>query len=404
MQYTGLDVHKQFVVATKLDETGSVLRQWRFDTTPEALHNFAQTLGEDDSVCLESTTNAVPIYALLAQHAAAVVISNPLQTKAIAAAKIKTDKVDSEVLAQLLRTGYLPTVWVPDADTLRLRSICSYRLALVRQRTQVKNRIHAILHRNLVPKPALSDLFGAKGIKFLQELELADDQRFQLDQELALLEMLNGQIQTADRRLAKAAGDRPEAYGLLTIPGFSLQVAVGVLAAVGDIQRFSEPKKLVSYLGLDPLGKRSADQPFGPTRISKRGRSHARWLLIEAAIGAVRVPGPLAAFYSRLRSKKGHNKAIVATARKLACLVWQVLTSGEPYAWAPPLATHEKIRRFQIMAGQPKQPSGPRKGQASKGGRQAYRQRRATDHALAKIAQQQYEELIRQRARSEAGD
>lgn len=158
-----------------------------------------------------------------------------------------------------------------------------------------------------------------------------------------------------------------------------------------DIKRFPHPKNLVSYLGLDPLGKRSADRPFGPTRISKRGRSHARYLLIEAAINAVRVPGPLQAFYLRLRRKKGHNKAIVAAARKLACFVWHILSSEEPYRWAPPLKTYEKIRHAQILAGLPKHKPGPSQPGSTKAAL------KRADYNLAKIAQAQYQELIRQR-------
>ena len=402
-RFTGLDVHKEFVVGTTLDGDGKTLREFQFETTPQALREYAQQLGPRDAVCLESTTNAVPIYRLLAQFAGRVVISNPLKTKAIAEGKIKTDKVDSHVLADLLRTNSLPDVWVPNEATLRLRSVSSYRLALVRQRTQVKNRIHSLLHRNLVPLPEVSDLFGKKGRQFLQTVELPEDDRLQLEQELALLGMLELQIEQADERLAKAAVDDPRSELLLTIPGVSQQVAVGVLAAIGTIERFASPKKLVSYLGLDPMGKRSAGHRFGPTRISKQGRSHARWLLVEAATAAVRVPGPIQSFYVRLRKKKGHNKAIVAAARKLACLVWKVLKFGEPYAWAPPVQTHEKIRRMQILAGWPKEKSGPKKGQPSQGGKAAYRARRKADFDLAKLAQAQYEELVRQRAQSEAG-
>ena len=402
-RFTGLDVHKQFVVGTTLDGDGNTLREFRFETTPQALREFAQQLESRDAVCLESTTNAVPIYRLLAQFAGRVVISNPLKTKVIAEGKIKTDKVDSRALADLLRSKYLPDVWVPDEATLRLRSVSSYRLALVRQRTQVKNRIHALLHRNLVPLPEISDLFGNHGRQFLQTVELPEDDRLQLEQELALLGVLDAQIEQADQRLAKAAVDDPRAELLLTIPGVSQQVAVGLLAAVGTIERFRSPKKLVSYLGLDPLGKRSAGHLFGPTRISKQGRSHARWLLIEAATAAVRVPGPIQSFYVRLRKKKGHSKAVVAAARKLACLVWKILKFGEPYAWAPPVQTHEKIRRMQILAGQPKQRSGAKKGQPSQGGKAAYRDRRRADHNLARLAQAQYEELVKQRAAAEAG-
>lgn len=396
-RFTGLDAHKDFVVGTTLDGVGNIVREWHFSTTPRALRSFARELGPQDAVCLESTTNAVAIYRLLSRHAGRVVLSNPLQTKAIACAKIKTDKVDSLALAQLLRTGYLPTVWVPEEETLRLRSVSSYRLALVRQRTQVKNRIHSLLHRNLVPLPQVSDLFGKKGREFLQSVELPDDDRCQLDHELALLEFLGLQIQDADQRLAKAAMSDSRTELLLTIPGVSQQVAVGVLGAIGPIDRFAAPKKLVSYLGLDPLGRRTAGHLVGSTRISKQGRSHARWLLVEAANVAVKVPGPIQSFYVRLRKKKGHNKAIVAAARKLACLVWKILTTGEPYAWAPPQQTQEKIRRMQLLAGEPKKRPGPKKGQRSQGGQAGREARRKADYNLAKLAQAQYEELIRQR-------
>ena len=401
--YIGLDVHKQFVFATKLDSAGQVVKQWRFATTSKALKSFAASLTKHDALCLESTTNAVAIYRLIRRQADRVVISNPLQTKAIASAKIKTDKVDSRVLAELLRAEYLPTVWVPDDYTIRLRGLTSYRTALIRQRSQLKNRIHAILHRNLVAKPEVSDLFGKQGKAFLEQVKLPADERFQMDQELLLLNVLNAQITDADKRIAQTTIDTPQMRLLLTIPGFSLQVAAGVLAAIGTISRFGEPDKLVSYLGLDPLGKRSADHAFGPTRISKRGRSHARWLLVEAAHATVRCPGPLQAFYLRLRKKKAHNKAVCAVARKLVVLIWQMLTKDQPYSWAPPLRTHEKIRHIQIMAGKPKQKAGSKSGQPSKGGRRAYLQRRQADHDMARLAQAQYEQLVALRAKSAKG-
>lgn len=209
MQYIGLDVHKQFIVATTLDTQGRVARQERLATTRPALEAFAQRLTPDHALALESTTNAWPVYHLLAERAGRVVVSNPLQTKAIASAKIKTDKVDARVLAELLRADYLPLVWVPDPATQALRQLCSHRQALVRQRTQLKNRLHALLHRNLVPLPSVSDLFGRRGRAFLQEVELPPLERFQSDQELALLGLLDLQIEQADQQLAAAAVDSP---------------------------------------------------------------------------------------------------------------------------------------------------------------------------------------------------
>jgi len=128
-----------------------------------------------------------------------------------------------------------------------------------------------------------------------------------------------------------------------------------------------------------------------------------RLLLVETAHAVARSPGPLQAFYLRLRKKKAHNKAVCAVARKLMVLIWQMLSKDQPYGWAPPLRTHEKMRRLEIMAGKPKQQAGSKSGQPSKGGRSAYRRQRKADHDMAKLAQAQYEELVALRANSAKG-
>ena len=400
-RFIGLDLHKQFIQATTLDSDGRMLKQWRFPTTPEAIREFAETLTKEDAVALESTTNAVPVALLLREHAGRVVISNPMKTKAIAEAKVKTDKVDSQVLADLLRADYLPAVWLPDDDTLALRELTSYRTGLVQERTQVKNRIHSILHRNLIPRPDVKDLFGKTGREYLAGLSLRPGEQFQLDEALSHLDFLEARIARADEEIAKQAV-RPE-WGpamrlLLSLPGVSLQVGAGILAAIGDVTRFAEPKKLVSYFGLDPLAKSSADEVFGSRRISKKGRSHARWLLIEAATAAVRVPGPLQAFYLRLRAKKCHNKAIVAVARKMVHFLWHILKTGEPYRYAAPQQTQTKIRSVEILAGSPRRKGGAGKGVDARRLTTSKRKQRKNEWDLARIAQAQYEELVRLRS------
>jgi transposase len=109
---------------------------------------------------------------VLASRAGRVVVSNPAKTRAIAEAKVKTDKVDAEILAQLLAADYLPAVWLPDAQTSALRRQVLHRAQLVRQRTGLKNQVHAILHRNLVPRYPATDLFGHKGRAWLADQDL----------------------------------------------------------------------------------------------------------------------------------------------------------------------------------------------------------------------------------------
>jgi transposase len=130
--------------------------------------------------------------------------------------------------------------------------------------------------------------------------------------------------------------------------------AASFLAAVGDISRFNDPRKLVGYLGLDPKVRQSGPGPGTSGHISKQGSASARWALVEASWSAVRQPGPMRAFYQRVRARRGHQIAIVAAARKLACLFWFLLTREQDYAYAQPSLTKKKLRRLEIAAGAPK--------------------------------------------------
>jgi transposase len=137
-------------------------------------------------------------------------------------------------------------------------------------------------------------------------------------------------------------------------PGVNLVCAAAFIAAVGNPNRFLSSRKLVAYLGLDPRVKQSGDTPARSGRISKRGSPMARWALVEAAWTAVLQPGPLHGFYERTKNRRGHGKAIVATARKLAVLFWCMLTRSEDYAHQQPSLTRKKLRRLEITAGAPK--------------------------------------------------
>src|SRR3954468_21920811 len=172
----GLDVHREFAQVA-IWQGGLVTQAGRFATTPEGVRAFADGLGPADEVALEATGNTWAIATLLASRAGRVVVSNPVKTRAIAEAKVKTDKVDAEILAQLLAADYLPAVWRPDPATAALRRQVLRRAHIVRQRTRLKNQMHAILHRNLVPRCPAADLFGHKGRRWLSAQDLPPDER-----------------------------------------------------------------------------------------------------------------------------------------------------------------------------------------------------------------------------------
>jgi len=145
IRYVGLDVHKVWTEVARHSPDGAVQRE-RVATCPALLRQFAETLGPNDVVALESTTNAMAVARPLERHAGKALISNPLKTKLIAESKRKTDKVDADALAQLAKSGFLPTVWQPPEHVDLLRRRSAYHATLRRQITRVKNRLHAVLH------------------------------------------------------------------------------------------------------------------------------------------------------------------------------------------------------------------------------------------------------------------
>lgn len=167
------------------------------------------------------------------------------------------------------------------------------------------------------------------------------------------IDFLDGEISKIDRKICEWAISSTEARRLMTLPGVGVAAAAALMAAIGDISRFDSSRKLVAYLGLDPKVRQSGEDPARHGRISKRGDSQARSVLVEAAWGAVRSPGPLRAFGERVRVRKGSQVAAVAVARKIACLWWQLLSKEEDYAYARPSLLRAKIRRAELDAGVP---------------------------------------------------
>jgi transposase len=362
LRYIGLDVHKKWMQIAMLSPRGKVLFDGRTPARPDQLRGLARTLRPTDAVAFEATTNTWAIVALLEQRAGRVVVSNPMRTKAIASAKIKTDKVDARTLAHLLRLDYLPEVWRPDAQTILWRQCVRFSDRFVRRRTQLKNQIHAVFHQNLLVYDG-TDLFGKSGRQWIdtQRAALPERHRFELDILRDELDHTDAVIALLEKDLATTAHPLDDVRLLMTIHGVDVYAALSLLAAIGDVKRFAAPKKLVSYFGLHSSVFQSADHCYtGP--ITKRGRSHARWVAIQSAQQFCRAHGPIAHFYRRIKKRKGHNVAIVAVARKLVTIAWHMLTNREPFRYAVPKTTEAKLTRLRILATGQKKKSGPAKG------------------------------------------
>jgi transposase len=351
MRVIGMDVHRTMAVVAVLED-GHLSAGGRVDLTRDSVVEFGRKSRPDDEVVIEATVNTSTIVRLLRPFVRRVVIANPLQVRAIAHAKIKTDKIDAAVLARLHASGFLPEVWMPDEATETLRRLVAQRVQVVQQMTRVKNRIHSILHANLIP-PYKGELFSAAGSAWLNAQPLAPDERLAIQRHQADLACRAADLNVLDQALAQRALDDKRAERLMTISGVHVTVALGVLAAIGDINRFASSEKLVSYLGLNPSVRQSGNAPAHHGRITKQGRAHARAMLVEAAWAAGRVPGPLRAFFIRIQNRRGKQVAAVATARKMAVLIWHLLTKEEDYAWARPALLQAKPRKVELAAGEP---------------------------------------------------
>jgi transposase len=384
----GLDVHRDFAQVA-ICQAGQVVQAGTFATTPEGVREFAAGLGPADEVALEATGNTWAIVTVLASRAGRVVVANPGKTRAIAEAKVKTDKVDAAILAQLLAADYLPAVWQPDAAIGALRRQVLRRAHIVRQRTRLKNQVHAILHRNLVPRCPAADLFGIKGRAWLAAQQLPPDERAAADALLRQLDFHAQELALIDADLGQVALARPEVLRLMTIPGVDATVALSIVAAAGDFTRFRSPDRLVSYLGLNPRVRQSGGQPASHGRITKAGPAHARGMLVEAAWSASKAPGPLRAFYQRVRARRGMQIAVVATARKLAVLCWHLIIKQEDYAFALPSLVAHKQRKLELRAGLPA--ARGRKGTAA---RYSLKAVRAAEHDLAAQGEAAYRTMV----------
>jgi transposase len=345
VRYIALDVHQRYCEGAEL--AGGKLRRFRFPNTHADWARVASELTPDTRVVLEATGNAYWVYDMISQCAGEVLLANPLRTRAIAEARIKTDKVDAEILVRLLAADFIPAVWVPDREQRQLRTLLGYRGKLVRLRTALKNSVHAVLSRNGY-RPPVSDLFGKRGRRFLAELTLPKTEEIILESCLKLIDELDREVAALEGEVYQRAKRIPEVKLLLRVPGLDVISIITILAEIGDISRFRSPKKICSYAGLVPRVHSSGKTHY-TGHITKAGRSTLRWILVQAAHRAVKVPGPLRDFYLRLKAKKGAKVAIVAVARKLLVLIWALLTRKEEYR-EPSRRYEAKVRKMERLA------------------------------------------------------
>jgi len=330
MYYTGIDLHKKTSFITTIDARGKIISRANLQNVEEDILAYFAALGDKTKIVIESMSSWYWLYDLLTGEGFEVVISNPVKTKAIASAKIKNDKVDSHMLAQLLRADLISTVHVSSLETRKLKELLRHRSRLVRDATRMKNRIHMLLMKNNLTSP-FSDLFGARGLRYLKEIDLPAYHRHQLETYLLLYEKLQEQIKPLSKRVRGLVKQNHTAQLLMTIPGIGPITAMFIVAEVDDISRFRSYRNLASYAGLVPsLDASAGKEKMG--RITKQGSRYLRTALVEAAQAAARMQNSrLRVFFRRRIVKGGYQKAVVATAHKILQYAFYVWKNQTPY-------------------------------------------------------------------------
>jgi len=333
MHYVGVDYHKKSSYVTVMDERGKVVKEGQVANTQEALAAFLDGRAEGASAVLEAGRNWPVMYDWLEELVDEVTLAHPAKVRVIAEAKVKTDRVDSRMLAHLLRADLIPAAYVPGAVTREQRRRLRQRMFLVRLSTMVKNRVHTLVDRH----PELSrqaggwsDLFGKAGRAWLEQLELPASELHLLRTDLDLLEAIQGHIKSSNRWVSELARKDLRAQLLATLPGIGDFFAVLLAVEIDDVGRFLRPEKLAAYAGLVPSTYASGGYTHHG-RITKRGNKWIRWACIEAVHPATRQDPALAALYQRLKATKGANVAKVAVAKRLLTIAYRVLSEGRPY-------------------------------------------------------------------------
>jgi transposase len=340
MVHVGVDLHKRMSQIAVLTADGE-LTQHRLPNDLAHLEPFFAQLPTPSPIAIEASGTWWWLVDLLERLGHQPVLSHPKETKAIASARLKNDKVDAQRLALLLRGDLLPTVWIPPAAVREARELVRHRVSLIWLRTQVRNRMLAMLaRRNLQPTQAKRWL-TVRGQRELQTLALTAAPTTIREDCLALLSVLDDQIRRLDTTLAQQWGHDLRVQRLMTIPGIGRFLAVLLVLELGDVQRFPSGKHLASYIGLTPRIRASADR-VRSGHISKEGNRLLRWGLVLAATQAARRPGPLRAWFRAIQQRKGKKIARVALARRLAEIVYHVWKDEVDY-WT--------IRRHGVVRG-----------------------------------------------------
>jgi transposase len=331
--YVGIDVHRKRSQVAVVTEDGQVQLNKNVVNGSEPFLRLIGDLPAGTPVAFEAAFGWSWLADLLEDYGFDAHLVHPLRCKAIASARLKNDKVDAAILAQLLRADLLPEAWIAPLAVRQLRALLRHRISLVRLGTSLRNRIHAVAADHGYDRPA--SYWTGPGRGWLAELDLPPSSREIITDCLAVIDGLAPLTDRIDGELHQHAKTGPRVKVLRTLPGVGEFTALVMLAEIGDISRFGSARKLASWAGLTPT-VRGSDLTVRHGHISKQGSVWLRWVMNQAAQTAKRSP-QFAGTYSNIAKRRGKKIATIAISRKLLTRAYHLLAGMQAMDTTTPL-------------------------------------------------------------------
>jgi transposase len=318
--YAGIDIHKENLAGCIMDKDGNIKREHSFPSSKKAVERFFCGISSPEiAIAIEACGMWRGIHKILTEIGYEVKLANPKKTHDIAGSK-KMDKIDAKTLADLLRTKYLPEVWIPDEQTLQFRDLTRHKANLTRLRTQVQGKIRGYLLRK-----------GAKYSKLSSEktLTILAEEDPDIKNLVHVYHCLKEEEREVMRRIKRIAQNMKETTLMMSMPGIAEFSSLMILAEIGDVKRFTSPKELVSYAGLccGIYQTGNTERTVHNTAVNK----WLKWIIYECSGRALMLDPRFQNYYYKIKEKKGFKTARRATARKMLTIIWYMLTNEEPY-------------------------------------------------------------------------
>jgi len=334
MHYIGIDHHRQYSFLTVMDGDGQVVKQGKVLNYRLDMEDFIRDITGSIQAVIEAGRSSMSMVDVLEDIGIDVKVAHPAEVKAIAHAKIKTDKRDSKILAELLRADLIPEVHKKGKDSREAQRVLRQRVFFVGMMTRVKNRIRALLAQQVeqVNKSVggFNDLFSLKGIEHLKSLELPSSDRALLNAMLELFAQLKILIKESDKLVDAIFQQNRDAQRIATVPGYGKFFSVLIASEIDQIERFDSAAKLQSYAGIIPSTNNSGTRCYHG-KIIKACNRWIRWAAVEAVWPAIRSDAELRIYYQKRAFRKNSNTAKVATARRMLSIIYKILKEKRCY-------------------------------------------------------------------------